>query len=241
MIHHPVIQGEEQWWKLRGGIPTASNFKRIVTPKGKISAQAEDYMNILLAEWIMGHAVENNKTEWMERGNELEDGAVRAYEFQRDIETEPGGFYTDDAGLVGASPDRLVGVDGLCEIKCPLAHTHVGYLLTGQVEDEYRPQLQGQLYVSGRKWVDIVSYHPEMPPTIIRVQRDEDYIKLLAAALGTFVELMLRRRTELEQRYGPFTRPEPPAEVDHSADFLNEEDLVGDLIRGGATVPQNRG
>jgi hypothetical protein len=228
MIHHKVAGQSEAWWKLRGGIPTASQFKRLITPTGKISAQADDYMHILLAEYVIGHAVENYKSEWMDRGTELEDKAVLAYEFQRDVETEPGGFFTDDLVLSGASPDRLVGTDGLLEIKCPLAHTHVRYLLTGKVEEEYKPQLQGQLLLSDRKWVDIVSYHPEMPAAIIRVERDDQYIKALGCVLSTFIQLMLRRRDELAQRYNlrpPAPAPEP-TEDRHAVSMQDVEDIL---------------
>jgi len=80
----------------------------------------------------------------------------------------------------GASPDGLIGEDGLLEIKCPLAHTHVGYLREGVLPPKYIPQVQGQLWVTGRQWCDFVSYHPELKIMIVRVERDDSYIFTLA-------------------------------------------------------------
>ena len=177
MILHPVVQGTEAWRTLRLGIPTASNFEKIITPKsGKPSAQAEGYMLDLLAELVLGHPLEKIKTDWMQRGNDLEAEAVDYYEFQTDSETTPVGFMTNEAGTVGASPDRIVTPELLLECKCPSAGTHLGYVLgKSGVDAEYRVQLQGQLYISECKAVDIISYHPQMPHAIVRIERDEEF------------------------------------------------------------------
>ncbi len=203
---HNVAQGSPVWLQLRAGIPTASEFKRIITPTGKPSTQFSDYLNGLLAEWMVGHPYIGEATQWMERGQQLEDQAVKAYAFATDTDPEVVGFVTNDAETVGASPDRLVGTDRLLEIKCPKQNTHVGYMLTGSVEDEYTPQLQGQLWITERESVDIVSYHPELPVVIIQVNRNEDYIAKLAAAADHFLDKMLDARLELERRFGPFRR-----------------------------------
>lgn len=188
MIVHNVIQGSTEWLALRAGIPTASCFDRIITPKGKPSAQAEKYMHRLIAEKLMGHPVIEFTGPWLERGKDLEANAALYYEATRDVASERVGFVTNDAGTVGASPDRLVGTEGLLEIKVPAEHTHVAYLLTRAVDAEYYPQIQGQLWITGRTWVDILSYHPEMPPALIRVERDEAYIATLAGAVTSFAE-----------------------------------------------------
>lgn len=197
MILHNVTQGTTQWLAVRAGIPTASAFDRIVTPKGKPSTQAEKYMHMLLAERIMGHPVLQVQTHWMGRGKELEGEAVLYYEGVRELDTTPIGFVTNDEGTIGASPDRFVGDDGLLELKVPAEHTHVGYLLTKSVDAEYYPQVQGQLWVTGRKWLDIMSYHPEMPPAIVRVERDEAFIATLSREVQTFSDLLERKSAEL--------------------------------------------
>lgn len=207
---HICDQNSIEWYRLRLGVPSASEFHRILTPTGKLSTQAQGYMIRLLAERMIGHPMEEIETSWMARGTELEDSAVSSYEFQNEVETSPVGFITNDAGTVGASPDRMVGTDGLLEIKCPAPNTHVGYLLNKAVESDYYPQLQGQLWISERGWVDICSFHPELPPAVIRVQRDEKYIAELDKALTAFVGVMAQKRMQLESKYGPFPSLDPP-------------------------------
>ena len=200
MIIHDVLQGSTEWLAVRAGIPTASAFDRIVTPKGKPSTQAEKYMHQLLAERMMGHPVLQVATYWMGRGQALEGEAVSYYEGVRDLDTDVIGLITNDEGTIGASPDRFVGEDGLLELKCPSEHVHVGYLLTKGVDAEYYPQVQGQLWVTGRKWLDIMSYHPELPPAIVRVERDEDYIKTLSTAVTEFSASLERKAVELREK-----------------------------------------
>lgn len=200
MIVHDVLQGSTEWLAVRAGIPTASAFDRIVTPKGKLSAQAEKYMHQLLAERMMGRPVIQTPTYWMGRGIALEGEAVAYYEGVRDLDTTMIGFITNDERTIGASPDRFVGADGLLELKVPAEHTHVGYLLARGVDAEYWPQVQGQLWVTGRQWVDVMSYHPEMPPAIVRADRDDGFIRTLADAVGEFSRALECKATELRER-----------------------------------------
>ena len=200
MIVHSCIQGSTEWLALRSGIPTASQFDRVWTPGGKASTQVKTYMHELLAEKIMGHPVTQIVTTWMDRGNQLESEAVGYYEMQRDVSSEKIGFLTNDEGTIGASPDRFVGTDGLLEIKVPKESTHVGYLLTKSVDAAYYPQVQGQLWISGRRWLDIMSYHPEMPPALVHVERDDRYIAGLSAAIEDFAGELARKVEELRGR-----------------------------------------
>jgi hypothetical protein len=96
------------------------------------------------------------------------------------------GFITDDDHTIGCSPDRLVGEDGLLEIKAPLPHTQVEYWISGKVNDRFWPQLQGQLYVTQRRWVDIVCWHDVLPKIVMRVEPDEKFIELLGHELQIF-------------------------------------------------------
>jgi hypothetical protein len=197
-----------EWRKLRLGIATASCFDKILTPKKRErSSQSKHYMNRLLAEWIAGEVLEDEmyQSQWMERGQEREDGAIAAYEFRTDTETEAGGFFTLDSGLAGASPDRLAGEDGIVEIKCPLLSKQVEGAREG-VEADHLCQLQGQLWITGRKWVDVFSYHPKLPLPPKRVLRDDEFIEDLESAVNEFVEEMLRARADLEREHGPFLR-----------------------------------
>lgn len=194
-LYH-CAQGSEEWLALRLGIPTASEFKRIVTPTGRLSKQSRAYAIWLVTEKLLNRQLETfEKTEWMERGSMLEACAVEAYEFEADLITQPIGFITTDDGRYGCSPDRLVGDEGLVEIKCPAPQTQLRYLIDG-FDGDYRPQVQGQLLVSERQWGDWVSYSPEMPMVRVRVQRDEDYIRGLRAALDEFCDI----KDEIERR-----------------------------------------
>jgi len=226
VIIHDCVQGTSKWRQLRIGMPTASEFGRIVTPGGKKnepkpSDSQEPYMRELLAELIMGRPLEGTSMPWMERGHLLEEQAADFYGFIKDVEPEVVGFVTNDEQTIGASPDRFIGKDGMLEIKCPKPEVHVSYFLFSDIELKYKPQLQGQLYVTGRQWVDICSFHPEMPPAIVRVTRDEDFIKLLDVELQKFVARLAEKRAELDAR-GLLAKPE--VERDHSGDFLSDAD-----------------
>lgn len=217
MIIHDVQQGTPAWDQLRIGIPTASEFDKIITPGGEPSKQWDAYANKILAEEMVGHAIETFKSTPMQEGNDREAESVAYYEFQRNVTTTPVGFVTDDARTMGCSPDRLIGTDGILETKNPLAHTHVGYLIDGKLDKGYWPQLQGQLLVTGRKWVDIVSYFPELPELIVRVARDEPYLEAMDRQLKAFfVKLQAKRQKLINGGYikGSAKAPEitkPPA------------------------------
>ena len=230
MIYHACEPRSALWFYLRVGKPTASEFHRILTAGGKISAQASDYAHSILAEMMLGRpADEDPRSQWMIRGQELEDGAIEAYEFESGLETSSGGFCTDDANTIGCSPDRLVGEDGVLEMKCPSPPVHVGYLLdrAGMAKAKHC-QVQGQLLVTGRKWVDLVSFHPEMPLLIKRVTRDQPYIKQLGESLAEFVKLLNALRLDLERQYGPFPEikmPEKPAPAEDDGMGVDDTDV----------------
>jgi hypothetical protein len=198
MIVHDVLQGSPEWLACRLGIPTASEFDKIITAGGQTSRQAGSYADRLLAEIMVGKPVETFKgTAWTGRGNDLEPDAAAFYELQRDVETVRVGFCTDDTRTMGASPDRLIGEDGLLEIKCPAPHTHVKTLLDQNLDRDHYPQIQGQLLVTGKKWVDIISYHPEMPSLILRVERDEAYLSTMRKLLNDFQRDLQTKRGKM--------------------------------------------
>jgi YqaJ-like viral recombinase domain len=106
------------------------------------------------------------------------------------------GFITDDDHTVGCSPDRLVGEHGLLEIKAPLPHTQIEYWISGEISERFRPQLQGQLYVSQRSWADIVCWHDVLPKVVMRVEPDEKFISALDRELqifNYFIERVMER------------------------------------------------
>lgn len=225
MIVHQCAQRSEEWFDLRRGIPTASSFDKIITPGGRTSSQAKAYMYTLLAEWMLSESSDAIETAWMVRGVELEDAAVSAFEMATDTETVPVGFVTTDDGLVGCSPDRLVGSDGVLEIKCGKDNTHVGYLLTDGIEADYKPQVQGLLWITERERLWTCAYHPKLPTVVREVGRDDAYIKLLAGLVADFTGQLMECRETLTRRYPHFpvkkkTAAERAAELREDVDAL---------------------
>ena len=193
-------QGSDAWFEQRAGVPSASNFKRIVTSTGKPTSASvqQTYMYELVAEW-MGAREGGFQSEWMARGNELEPQARAYYRFLTDNDvTEVGTVFKDARREYSCSPDGLVGDVGGLEIKCPKASTHVKYLYANKMPAEYVAQVQGSMLVTGRKWWDFLSFHPDLEPFLIRVQRDDDYIHELQRQLASFIE---RRDEVLTQLY----------------------------------------
>lgn len=189
MIVLDVVQGSAEWELARVGIPTASNFDRILTPaRLQYSKSAEKYRNQILAEWLLGHPIDFGDSQFMERGKEMESQARAWYEFEQDVKVEQVGLVLRDDRMVGGSPDGLVQEDGGLEIKCPSIHVHIGYLLTPeQLAADHGHQAQGGMYLTGRRWWDLVSFSPVLPSVVHRVERDERYIAALAPALDRFI------------------------------------------------------
>lgn len=212
-----VRQGTPEWIEARLGLPTASNFDKIVTPTDKPSASSRLYLGRLAAEWYLGEPIEDEaaRSQFMERGTAMEAEAVAFYEFDTGMEAKSVGLCFSEDGRAGASPDRLVGDDGLLEIKCPGAATQMAYLL-GDVGNEYRLQLQGQLWVTGRAWVDLLCYNPVLPRVKVRAERDEQFIALLSAEVGKFCDRLDEAKAKLEREHGPRVKRQPvPVDEDY--------------------------
>lgn len=199
MIVHNMPQGSPEWFAIRCGIPTASNYDKIITGTGKPSTSAQGYMNQLLADWLAGgptDAMAGNY--WMERGSELEEEARKAYSIISGREVEQVGFITDDSGLFGCSPDGLVNADGGLEIKCPKASTLVSFYYLLRCPPDYYPQIQGCMWITGRVWWDFFAFHPALRPYLVRVERDEEYIGKLSEGVIGFVEKLKTQQEKLK-------------------------------------------
>lgn len=228
MTIHQVAQGTKAWMDLRAGIPTASRFDDIITPGGERSSSQPRYMNHLLAERIMGQPIDGFQSQAMADGNSFEDRAVAAYELENDCETERIGFVTIDDGKIGCSPDRwIVGNDkGMVEAKSPTPAIHVSYLLAATgASQKYKVQLQGQLWVCEREWVDIVAYCPGMPTVTFRVSRDEEYIKELAAHVRAFSGQLEEKAEQFRER-GWIKEREIAEPQDVTGLGVSDEDLL---------------
>jgi hypothetical protein len=196
-------QGTDAWLDARLGIPTASMFATVMASGrgGGESKTRDEYMRKLIGERITGKPMYHYTNAHMERGHIQEDEARELYAMLADVEPERVGFVRFTDRTAGASPDSLIGSDGLLEIKTKLAHLQIHVLESDAVPAEHLPQIQGQLWVTGRAWCDFVSYCPRLPPFVRRVERDETMIARIADAVGKFNIDMGRRAAAINARY----------------------------------------
>jgi hypothetical protein len=180
------VQCSPEWFEVRKGKPTSSEFSKILTSTGKISTQREKYMWKLAGEALGGIIEEGYQSFAMMRGKEKEQEAKSFYELIREPIQEVG-FCISDCGKYGASTDGLIGDKGIFELKCPEMATHIGYLLgEKEIPTEYYLQTQGELLVTGREYVEFLSYYPGLRPFIVREEPDEVFQRLLKDALDRF-------------------------------------------------------
>lgn len=188
MIRRDMPQYTPEWFAVRRGVPTCSNFSKIITPaKGEMSKSAIGYAFELVAQAVdpAYGAQDDYVSAAMKNGTIMEPEARRFYEFDADATVEPVGFCLTDDGRFGGSPDGLVGADGCLELKSPEPKTQVAYLYRGGLPDEYKPQVHGHIIITGRKWCDFVSYARGLPPLRVRVEPNE-YTDALRACLDEF-------------------------------------------------------
>ena len=205
----PVEQNSLDWLTARAGIPTASELDRLLTPKFEIRTgeMPKTYLAQKVAEaWLRG-PLPGYQTLDMEFGKILEEEAIPWYEFAFSETIQRVGLVTTDDGRVGCSPDGLIGEDGGIEIKCPEPHTHVNYLLAGEVPPQYLTQVHGSMFVTGRPWWKFVSYRRRFPPLVKLVERDDKIQATIKEALFGFLEKFDAAMKRMESMNGG-SRPE---------------------------------
>ncbi len=188
-----IEQGSDAWFQQRLGKVTASKIADIVAKtKSGYSTSRANYMAQLVVERLTGVKTESFTNAAMEWGTQTEPLARAAYELKT-------GVMVDEVAMIdhptipmsGASPDGLVGEDGMIEIKCPNTATHIDTMLSGEADKRYLHQQQWQMACTGRKWNDFVSFDPRMPDNlqlfIKRVERDDELIKELEAEVVKFL------------------------------------------------------
>ena len=201
-------QGSSVWHQARLGCITASRIAEVVArTKSGYGAARQAYMRQLLAERLTGLVAEVYINAAMRWGTDMEPHAVAAYEEATGVTTELVGFVSHPViAYAGASPDRLVGDEGLLEVKCPASATHIDTLLSGEVPERYVLQMQWQMACSGRAWCDFVSFDPRMPEDyaffVTRVRRDEECIAWLEDETRRFIGEIEQRLDDLEMRSG---------------------------------------
>lgn len=192
---YEVEQGSQAWKDLHIGIPTSSEFDKLVTTKGEPSKSIEPYARQLAADLWAGKLLDSwQGNQWTDRGHEYEDSARAWYELMHEnrIVTQVG-FITNDAGTAGSSPDSCVDRDGLLEIKCLKASTHMKviqyYQLHKKAPSDYFMQPQGQMLVGKKNWCDMLFYHPDLPQLLIRHEPDYKIQGVLEFQIGMVIEL----------------------------------------------------
>jgi putative phage-type endonuclease len=186
-------QGTEAWFNIRIGKVTASRVADVLAKtKTSYSTTRDNYMAQLVCERLTGQKGESFTNAAMQHGTETEPLARAAYEARYDVLVDEVGFVSHPTiEMSGASPDGLVGDDGLIEIKCPNTATHIETLLSESVPNKYYTQMQFQIACTGRKWCDFVSFDNRLPTElqmfVKRVPRDDMYIRLIEDEIVKFL------------------------------------------------------
>ena len=161
-----IDQRTPEWFAARLGKVTASKIADVMASgrSGAPSVTRSNYLAQLLCERLTGRPTEGFTSDAMQHGTDNEPIAINAYEMAKDVIVSPIGFVDHPTiAMSGASPDGLVGEDGLFEVKCPNSATHLSTLKGGSIDGRYMKQMQWQMACTGRKWCDFVSFDPRMP------------------------------------------------------------------------------
>ena len=201
------LQGTAEWFSHRLGKVTASRVADVIAKtKRGYSASRANYMAELICERLTGAKGESYQNAAMVWGTETEPKARSAYEAETGFLVTGVGFVSHPTiTMAGASPDGLVGQDGLVEIKCPNTATHIDTVLSEAVPAKYIAQMQWQMACTERNWCDFISYDPRVPEAIQlwtkRVERDDKYIGQLEEEVFNFIEELETKIDALKEKY----------------------------------------
>jgi len=201
-------QGTPEWLEARRGKVTASRVADVIAKtKSGYAASRANYMAELLCERLTGETAPCFMNDAMRWGTEKEPEARAAYCFRTDADVEQVAFIDHPRiGMAGASPDGLIGADGMLEIKCPNTATHLDTLASGKPAGKYVTQMQWQMACAGRAWCDFVSYDPRLPENlrffVTRIPRDDAFIAATEAEVAAFLNELDDRIADLNSRYG---------------------------------------
>jgi len=191
-------QRTDDWFAARLGKVTASRIADVVAKtKSGVSASRGNYMAQLIVERMTGKPTESYSNSAMQWGTDTEPLARAAYEMATDYMVDEVGFVEHPRlAMSGASPDGLVGDEGLIEIKCPNTATHIETLISDNIDNKYLLQMQWQMACTGRKWCDFVSFDPRMPEALQIKIICVSFHETLVADLESQVEQFLNETQE---------------------------------------------
>jgi putative phage-type endonuclease len=200
-------QGSPEWLLERCGKVTASRIADLMArTKTGWGASRINYASQIICERLTGCVAPSFTNAAMIHGTETEPEARRAYEFFVDCDVQQVGFVPHPTiNMAGASPDGLVGNDGLLELKCPNSATHIETLLSGEIPDKYHKQMQFQMACTGRAWCDFASYDNRLPERmrlfVQRVNRSTPTVKEIEAEVSAFLAEIDQTVAQLRARY----------------------------------------
>jgi putative phage-type endonuclease len=182
-------QGSKEWKKFRMGFVGSSRVATVLSKKD--GATRKKLLMDVVTERVTGKAIESFTSMAMQWGIDTEPKARDEYAQRNFLKVEKTGFVLHPyIEYAGASPDGLVGNDGLLEIKCPNTSTHIETLIDQKAPTKYIPQMQFQMACTGRQWCDFVSFDPRIEQSFfqIRVERDNEYIEKMEKEVSEFLE-----------------------------------------------------
>jgi len=197
LITHNIEQRSEVWLQLKAGKMSGSRVGKIITKSGKPTDVFRSMVMEVVAERLTGRMVETPISYAMQQGIDLEPDAIEIYANHSKSDVKfVGGFEFDNMWY---SPDGVIGEKGLIEIKCPQPKQHLPNLLQnkGEVDSKYMAQLQFGLWITGREWIDFVSFNPDFPDhlavKITTVTVDNEYRMKMVKMLGMFESMVIEK------------------------------------------------
>jgi hypothetical protein len=240
-IEH-CAQGTQDWFDARNGRVTASRIKDVTAYLKQTKAEVEagirreaqkriDYRTEIIAETLLGEALPHFVSDAMKWGIEQEALAATEYEIESPEDVSGVGFvYHPSIERAGASPDRLVGKDGLLEVKCPNTTTHIEWILAGVVPEEHRPQMYFQIQCCERQWCDFLSFDSRLPKRyqkfIRRLHADEAIQESIDAEVLKFLAEVDATVAALDKQMPALAQEETP-DPDAGLGLLTKEDFAG--------------
>lgn len=199
-------QGTDEWFAARLGKITASRVSDVMAKtRSGYGASRKNYMMELLCQRLTGNREDGFTSAAMQRGIDMEPVARAAYEIATGADVDTVGFVVHpEFQDMGASPDGLVGDEGMIEIKCPNTAQHVACIQSGEPDSKYWWQMQFQMYCTGRKWCDFVSFDDRMPEElqlfVVRVERDDQAIADLRDECLEFLGELNKLESDMRSR-----------------------------------------